>query len=69
MLGDWLTTVFATFVGLLPIVDPSTRIRIMGFLRVCIGVQFIGIAVVEMVTDEGILGAILEALERRRAGA
>lgn len=43
--------------------------RIMGFLLVCIGVQFIGIAVVEAITDPGILGRILEALEHVRGGA
>ena len=38
--------------------------RIMGFRRVCIGVQFIGIAVAEVITDERLLGAIVEALQR-----
>lgn len=38
--------------------------RIMGFLLVCIGVQFVGIAVVEVITDERLLGAIVEALQR-----
>jgi len=41
--------------------------RIMGFLLVCIGVQFVGIAVVEVVTDERFLAAIVDALERARA--
>lgn len=43
--------------------------RVMGFLLVCIGVQFVGLAVVEVVTDERLLGAIVEALARHRAGA
>jgi multiple antibiotic resistance protein len=41
--------------------------RIMGFLLVCIGVQFVGIAVVEVVTDERFLAGIVDALERARA--
>jgi multiple antibiotic resistance protein len=41
--------------------------RIMGFLLVCIGVQFVGLAVVEVATDPRFLGAILEALEAGRA--
>jgi multiple antibiotic resistance protein len=43
--------------------------RIMGFLLVCIGVQFIGIGVIEVASDERVLGAILEALARARGGA
>jgi multiple antibiotic resistance protein len=43
--------------------------RIMGFLLVCIGVQFVGIAVIEFVSGGPLLDAILGALERRRAGA
>ncbi len=43
--------------------------RIMGFLLVCIGVQFIGIAVSEVATDPRLLGAILDALEGRPAGS
>lgn len=46
-------------------IDAMTRI--MGFLLVCIGVQFVGIAVVEVVTDERFLGDILDALARARA--
>jgi multiple antibiotic resistance protein len=38
--------------------------RIMGFLLVCIGVQFIGIGVIEVVTDERLVGAIADALAR-----
>jgi multiple antibiotic resistance protein len=38
--------------------------RIMGFLLVCIGVQFAGIAVIEVATDARVLGAILETLAR-----
>jgi len=43
--------------------------RIMGFLLVCIGVQFIGIGVIDVVSNERVLGAILEALARVRGGA
>ena len=42
--------------------------RVMGFLLVCIGVQFVGLAVVEVVTDARLLGAIVDALARHRAG-
>jgi multiple antibiotic resistance protein len=40
--------------------------RIMGFLLVCIGVQFIGVAVIEVVSDERIVGAVFDALEKAR---
>lgn len=43
--------------------------RIMGFLLVCIGVQFVGLAVIDVVTDPGLLGAIRDALESRPGGA
>lgn len=42
--------------------------RIMGFLLVCIGVQFIGIGVAEVVADPKLLGPILETLRDLRAG-
>ena len=42
--------------------------RIMGFLLVCIGVQFVGVAVVEVVTDPSLLGAIADALQQRPRG-
>jgi multiple antibiotic resistance protein len=41
--------------------------RIMGFLLVCIGVQFIGIGVSEVVADPKLLGPILETLAGLRA--
>jgi multiple antibiotic resistance protein len=41
--------------------------RIMGFILVCIGVQFVGMAVIDVVTDERILGAIADAWARGRA--
>lgn len=41
--------------------------RIMGFLLVCIGVQFMGIAVIEVVTNTKFLAALLSALEATRA--
>jgi multiple antibiotic resistance protein len=46
-------------------VDALTRI--MGFLLVCIGVQFVGIGVIEVVTDQRFLTAVLSALEKARA--
>jgi multiple antibiotic resistance protein len=42
--------------------------RIMGFLLVCIGVQFVGIAVIEVATDPRFVGAIADALARHRDG-
>ena len=41
--------------------------RIMGFLLVCIGVQFIGIGVIEVSSDPRVLGPILKTLESLRA--
>jgi multiple antibiotic resistance protein len=41
--------------------------RIMGFLLVCIGVQFIGIGIAEVAADPNLLGPILESLQRLRA--
>ncbi len=41
--------------------------RIMGFLLVCIGVQFVGIAVIEVATNERFLTALLSALAKVRA--
>ena len=43
--------------------------RIMGFILVCIGVQFVGTALIDVVTNERLLGAIAAALERSRAGS
>ena len=43
--------------------------RIMGFLLVCIGVQFVGLAVIEVATDPRVLGRILDVLESRPAGS
>jgi multiple antibiotic resistance protein len=41
--------------------------RIMGFLLVCIGVQFVGIAIFEAVAEPELLGPILDAIARLRA--
>ena len=46
-------------------IDAMTRI--MGFLLVCIGVQFIGIGVIDVATDPRLVGAIADALARHRA--
>jgi multiple antibiotic resistance protein len=40
--------------------------RIMGFLLVCIGVQFIGIGVIEAASDVRVMTPILEAIDRVR---
>lgn len=47
-------------------IDAMTRI--MGFLLVCIGVQFVGIGVIEVVTDPRLVGRIADALALHRAG-
>jgi len=39
----------------------------MVFILVCIGVQFVGTAVIDVVTDERLLGAIADAWARGRA--
>jgi multiple antibiotic resistance protein len=41
-------------------IDAMTRI--MGFLLVCIGVQFVGLGVIEVATDPRVLAAIVKAL-------
>ncbi len=41
--------------------------RIMGFLLICIGVQFIGIGVAEVLADPRLLGPILETLQTLEA--
>jgi len=40
--------------------------RIMGFLLVCIGVQFVGIAVIDVAKDPRFVGAIADALAKHR---
>jgi multiple antibiotic resistance protein len=47
-------------------VDALTRI--MGFLLVCIGVQFVGIGVMEVIHDPQFVAPIVEAIERARSG-
>jgi len=51
-------------VGYLGATGVSALSRIMGFLLVCVGVQFIGTAIIEVVTDERFLGAIVDAIGR-----
>lgn len=41
--------------------------RIMGFLLICIGVQLVGLAVIEAVTSPRLLDAILDVVEARAA--
>jgi len=42
--------------------------RIMGFLLVCIGVQFVGIGVIEAASDARVMGPIVDAIHRARPG-
>jgi len=51
-------------VGYLGATGVSALSRIMGFLLVCVGVQFVGMAIIEVLTDERFLGAIIDAIER-----
>jgi multiple antibiotic resistance protein len=44
----------------------TALVRIMGFLLVCVGVQFIGLGLVEVASTPAVLEAILEALEQAR---
>ncbi|MCL4747767.1 MAG: MarC family NAAT transporter [Burkholderiaceae bacterium] len=37
--------------------------RVMGFLLVCVGVQFIATGIMDMLSDEVMLGALIEALQ------
>lgn len=38
--------------------------RIMGFLLVCVGIQFIAVAIGEIVSDDGFIEPVLRAIER-----
>jgi multiple antibiotic resistance protein len=42
----------------------TALVRIMGFLLVCVGVQFIGLGVVAIVTHPLVLGAVIEGLNQ-----
>jgi multiple antibiotic resistance protein len=41
----------------------TALVRIMGFLLVCVGIQFIGLGVVDIVTNPRFLGAVVEGLK------
>jgi multiple antibiotic resistance protein len=45
----------------------SALVRVMGFLLVCVGVQFIALGVVEILSNERAIRAILGALEAARS--
>lgn len=49
-------------VALLGPTGMTALVRVMGFLLVCVGVQFIGLGVLQMVSNEQTLGPIVEAL-------
>jgi len=49
-------------VALLGPTGMTVLVRIMGFLLVCVGVQFIGLGVIQVLSDEATLGALLEGL-------
>jgi len=53
-------------VALLGTTGMTALVRIMGFLLVCVGVQFIGLGVVQVLTNEEVLRALLGALEVAR---
>jgi multiple antibiotic resistance protein len=40
----------------------TALVRIMGFLLVCVGIQFIGLGVVQIITDEKVLRALVEGV-------
>jgi multiple antibiotic resistance protein len=44
----------------------TALVRVMGFLLVCVGVQFVGLGVVQVVTDERFLHAIVQGLAAGR---
>jgi multiple antibiotic resistance protein len=44
----------------------TALVRIMGFLLVCVGVQFIGLGLIEIASSPAVLQAILEGLEQAR---
>jgi len=63
MLHDMPTAALATFVALLGPTGMTALVRIMGFLLVCVGVQFVALGVVEIVTDEKFLGSLVKGLK------
>lgn len=53
-------------VALLGQTGMNALVRIMGFLLVCVGVQFIGLGVIQILSNEEALRAILQSLEAAR---
>jgi multiple antibiotic resistance protein len=52
-------------VALLGVTGLNALTRIMGFLLVCVGIQFVGIGVVEGLSSEDLLGRLLETWQQR----
>jgi multiple antibiotic resistance protein len=45
----------------------TALVRVMGFLLVCVGVQFIGLGVIQVLVDENALRALLQGLDAARS--
>jgi len=54
-------------VALLGPTGMTALVRVMGFLLVCVGVQFIGLGVIQVVSNEDALRALLEGLDAARS--
>ncbi len=52
-------------VALLGVTGLNALTRIMGFLLVCVGIQFVGIGVVEALSSEDLLGRLIDAAQGR----
>ncbi len=64
-LSAWLVLRASTHViGFLGAAGTEALSRIMGFMLVCIGVQFIGLAVIEIAANEEVLRAIVSGLRK-----
>jgi multiple antibiotic resistance protein len=46
----------------------TALVRVMGFLLVCVGVQFIGLGVIQIVANPEFLRAVVEALAQVEQG-
>jgi multiple antibiotic resistance protein len=64
-LASWFVLHFATRVaGFLGVTGMTALTRVMGLLLVCVGVQFIFVGILEPLTSDEVIGAIVEAVRR-----
>lgn len=65
-LSWWVLRSARRIVAFLGTTGMNALVRIMGFLLVCVGVQFIGLGVIQVLTDEAVLRTLLGALDLAR---